>query len=115
MTDATQALSDRAQSDRWKHINLTGTYAWGEQPLLADGFRPLRLPQPLAQAACLRLGLPAVVLGGSLAGGTSRECPKNLDSWRPCSRWGRGQHLARGQDIDKARAARVGANTPARS
>jgi TnpA family transposase len=35
----------------WEHINLTGTYPWGEQPSLVDGFRPLRLPQPLAQAA----------------------------------------------------------------
>jgi hypothetical protein len=35
----------------WEHINLTGTYAWGEKPTLVDGFRPLRLPQPLAQAA----------------------------------------------------------------
>jgi TnpA family transposase len=35
----------------WEHINLTGTYAWGEKPTLIDGFRPLRLPQPLAQAA----------------------------------------------------------------
>jgi len=33
------------------HINLTGTYAWGEKPSLVDGFRPLRLPQPLARAA----------------------------------------------------------------
>ena len=30
----------------WEHINLTGTYAWGEQPVLVDGFRPLRLPKP---------------------------------------------------------------------
>jgi hypothetical protein len=35
----------------WEHINLTGTYAWGETPSLVDGFRPLRLPQPLARAA----------------------------------------------------------------
>jgi TnpA family transposase len=35
----------------WEHINLTGTYPWGEKPSLVDGFRPLRLPQPLAQAA----------------------------------------------------------------
>jgi Tn3 transposase DDE domain len=35
----------------WEHINLTGTYAWGEKPTLVDGFRPLRLPQPFAQAA----------------------------------------------------------------
>jgi TnpA family transposase len=35
----------------WEHINLTGTYAWGEQPSLVDGFRPLRLPKPLARAA----------------------------------------------------------------
>lgn len=35
----------------WEHINLTGTYAWGEKPSLVDGFRPLRLPQPLARAA----------------------------------------------------------------
>ena len=35
----------------WEHINLTGTYAWGEQPVLVDGFRPLRLPRPLACAA----------------------------------------------------------------
>ena len=34
----------------WEHINLTGTYAWGEQPVLVDGF-PLRLPQALARAA----------------------------------------------------------------
>jgi hypothetical protein len=34
-----------------EHINLTGTYAWGEQPVLVDGFRPLRLPKPLARAA----------------------------------------------------------------
>jgi len=35
----------------WEHINLTGTYAWGEQPVLVDGFRPLRLPKTLARAA----------------------------------------------------------------
>jgi TnpA family transposase len=35
----------------WEHINLTGTYAWGEQPVLVDGFRPLRLPKRLARAA----------------------------------------------------------------
>jgi len=35
----------------WEHINLTGTYAWGEQSVLVDGFRPLRQPQPLARAA----------------------------------------------------------------
>ncbi|NBJ13943.1 Tn3 family transposase [Microvirga arsenatis] len=35
----------------WEHINLTGTYAWGEQPVLVDGFRPLRLPKALAHAA----------------------------------------------------------------
>jgi hypothetical protein len=35
----------------WEHINLTGTYAWGEKPVLIDGFRLLRLPQPLARAA----------------------------------------------------------------
>ena len=35
----------------WEHINLTGTYAWGEQPVLVDGFRPLRLPKALARAA----------------------------------------------------------------
>jgi TnpA family transposase len=35
----------------WEHINLTGTYAWGEQPVLVDGFRPLRLPETLARAA----------------------------------------------------------------
>jgi TnpA family transposase len=35
----------------WEHINLTGTYAWGEQPVLVDGFRPLRLPKVLAHAA----------------------------------------------------------------
>jgi TnpA family transposase len=35
----------------WGHINLTGTYAWGEQPVLVDGFRPLRLPRRLARAA----------------------------------------------------------------
>ena len=35
----------------WEHINLTGTYAWGEQPVLVDGFRPLRLPKPLVRAA----------------------------------------------------------------
>jgi TnpA family transposase len=35
----------------WEHINLTGTYAWGEQPVLVDGFRPLRLPKPLVCAA----------------------------------------------------------------
>ena len=99
MTDATQALSDRAHGDRWEHINLTGTYAWGEQPSLVDGFRPLRLPQPLAQAACLRLGLPAVVLGRSLMrAGQVVSALKNLDSWRPCSLWGRGQHPARGQE-----------------
>ena len=23
----------------WEHINLTGTYAWGEKPTLVDGFR----------------------------------------------------------------------------
>ena len=35
----------------WEHINLTGTYSWGEQPTLVDGFRPLRLPGSVAQAA----------------------------------------------------------------
>ena len=35
----------------WEHINLTGTYAWGEQPVLVDGFRPLRPPKTLARAA----------------------------------------------------------------
>ena len=35
----------------WEHVNLTGTYAWGEQPSLVDGFRRLRLPKPLARAA----------------------------------------------------------------
>lgn len=35
----------------WGDVNLTGTYAWGEQPSLVDGFRPLRLPKPLARAA----------------------------------------------------------------
>ncbi|WP_445504325.1 Tn3 family transposase [Microvirga sp. G4-2] len=35
----------------WEHINLTGTYAWGEHPVLVDGFRPLRLPKALAHAA----------------------------------------------------------------
>jgi hypothetical protein len=35
----------------WEHINLTGTYAWGKQPVLVDGFRPLRLTKPLTRAA----------------------------------------------------------------
>jgi TnpA family transposase len=35
----------------WEHINLTGTYALGDKPSLVDGFRLLRLPQPLARAA----------------------------------------------------------------
>lgn len=35
----------------WEHINLTGTYVWGEKPTLVDGFCPLRLPRTLARVA----------------------------------------------------------------
>jgi Tn3 transposase DDE domain-containing protein len=36
----------------WQHINLTGDYLWdADSNLSADGFRPLRTPQPLSAAA----------------------------------------------------------------
>lgn len=35
----------------WEHVNLTGTYAWSEQPVVVDNFRPLRLRKALAHAA----------------------------------------------------------------
>jgi TnpA family transposase len=36
----------------WQHINLTGDYLWdADTNLSADGFRPLRTPQPLPAAA----------------------------------------------------------------
>jgi TnpA family transposase len=35
----------------WEHINLTGIYSWDTEQQMAEGFRPLRLPNRILRAA----------------------------------------------------------------
>jgi hypothetical protein len=35
----------------WEHINLTGIYTWDTEHQMLDGFRSLRLPASIRQAA----------------------------------------------------------------
>jgi TnpA family transposase len=35
----------------WEHVNLTGIYTWDSEQQMPEGFRSLRLPEPIRRAA----------------------------------------------------------------